>query len=952
MCWSPLLVSPAASGNIESNQTHPADGPLRLPLSFERNDGQASAEVRYQARGLGYRLLLLDDGARLAVPGGAIVGLRFSGAEGPERVEGEGLLPGRSHYLRAGKSIIDVPHFDRVRYRQAYPGIDVVFYGAPRQPDAGADGPLPRKGNRVEFDFVVAPGASPGRIAVEYDGARSLRVDTDGHLRLETESGVFWQKRPFAYQLDAGEQRVVECRYVLVDERHVTIEVGGYDSGLPLVIDPVLSFSTYFGGGGDDYVTDIAVGPQGDVYLTGYTRSPNLPLAGALQPYLAGYADAFVVKLAANGNSLIYATYLGGEMSDAARAIAVDAAGSAYITGESNSMYFPTTASSYRNTCCGVFVAKLASSGAGLDYSTFLGSGVARGIAVDTSGAAFVTGWTGGDFPVTAGALQTASAGGEDGFVTRLSPAGDAIVWSTRIGGGGNDRPMDIALDTAGSAYVAGSTESVDFPVTAGAARTAYRAMRDAFLTKVNPGGTGLGYSSYIGGYGNDYATSVAVSAAGEAFVAGTTDSINFPATAGAYKPYPVGQSPWAFVTRMNAGGSAFVYSTLVGEAVDICDAALAVDASGSAFVAGATASARFPATVDAFQRDFGGARDAFLIQLNETGSDVLSATYFGGTLEEYVTGMTRGSDGDLYLTGHSRSSDLPVTPGAYQPAYRGGNDAFVARIRPAQSGKVTGDLDADGFKDILWQQTTDGRVFIWYLQGALGNQLRSSGWLTSSPQIGWRLAAVGDFNRDGSEDMVWQDSGGRVIVWYMGGGLGTTLLATRWINSTGIADWMIVASGDLNGDGTPDLVWQEISNGRVNAWYMGGTFGTQTLGSAWLAGSPMGAWKIAAVADLNNDAHQDLIWRDADGRVAAWYMGGSGSSLYESMSWLSQTPQPDWVPVGAGDLDRDGSVDLVWQDAAGKVVVWYMSGLKSDHYRSMAWIAGSPQTGWRAIFP
>ena len=513
----------------------------------------------------------------------------------------------------------------------------------------------------------------------------------------------------------------------------------------PLVIDPILTYATYYGGQGDEAGRQITVDAAGNLYMAGWSTSFFPATPGSLQPQLNGSAsssfvgtgDAVVMKLNPAGTAVIYATYLGGTNDDAAMGIVVDSAGNAYLSGATQSSDFPTTKGAFQTTFGGAssnntntfgdaFIAKLNPDGNQLIYSTYLGgseSDDAMGIAIDSAGNAYVTGSTASkNFPVTNGVVQSSYRGGDtnypggDVFVAKLNPTGTALVYSTFLGAGGDERGMSIAVDSNGNAYVAGCSNSQNFPTTTGAYQTHYGGgggepmalmgliMGDAIVFKLNSTGTALIYSTYVGGLSDDCASAIAIDSLGNAYITGGTLSVNFPTTTGAFQtkygltgggqPVRTGD---AFVTKLNAAGTGLVYSTYLGGNLDDVGLAISVDSTGNAYVAGGTSSANFPVSADATQpklAGFGGQNytalaDAFVTKLNPTGSGILFSTYLGGELDDVAFGMAVDSAGNIFLSGNTASTKFPVTAGAVQTRYggaRGGilypqGDIFLARI-------------------------------------------------------------------------------------------------------------------------------------------------------------------------------------------------------------------------------------------------------------------------------
>ncbi len=632
---------------------------LGARLGFEVNSGQTAAGVRFISRGQGVTLFLTDRAAVLRLNGlsaSAVVRLTFAGARLPARVEGLDPTPAVSHYFLGddpAKWRTSVTHFRRVRFRDIYPGIDAVFYGVGRQ---------------FEYDFVVAPGADPGCILLDIGGADTVSIDERGDLVLRTSAGLLRQHRPRIYQEIGGTRRDVAGGYRLVGKTRAGFELTDYRTDLPLVIDPVLHYSTSFGGSGGDYVTGMALDNAGNVYVTGYTVSADFPAsAGAVQGQAAGNTDVFVTKLGSDGNSIIFSTFLGGRSGDRANAIAVDASGNAYVTG-TGSVGFPVTAGAFRPACCGAFVAKLSATGSALLYSTFLGSGESYGIAVDSGGNVFVAGRTGSNgFPTSPGAFQTKLRGNDDAFLVKLDSAGGAALYSTYLGGSNFDRAHAVALDSLGGAYVTGYTASSDYPVTAMVVQGSYGGLGDAFVTRVTPDGRSVSYSTFLGGGSADRGGSIVVDSFQRAYVIGFTTSANFPTTAAAYQRLSSGAGPWAFVAALEASGTSLVYSTYLGRQVSddyYSGLGITLGPDGSVYLTGSTTSAAFPVTPDALQPSLSGGRDAFLAHLSASGSMLAFSTFLGGGSDDYARGIARDAAGKLYIAGSTMSSNFPTTSG------------------------------------------------------------------------------------------------------------------------------------------------------------------------------------------------------------------------------------------------------------------------------------------------
>lgn len=729
---TPAILPPAAQAAPRAlPQPRQRTGARRAPFQFEANQGQMSMDGDFLARGPDYGVALAattatmtlwkhatppeaarqsadgstpragklrrlprfrsQPGQRQAQPEASTLRLHLEGADPRSHGVGVEQLPGRVNYARAtGQqlSFTNIPTFAQVRYTSIYPGIDVVYYGNDRL--------------QLEYDFVVAPGADPNAIALRFEGADALELDRQGSLVLQTAMGELRQPRPTIYQEGSGARQPVAGDFVLRDGNLVGFQVGSYDVTRPLIIDPVLVYSTYLGGSGYPYSGDkdvgydIAADAAGNAYVTGATNSNG-----------QWHADAYVIKFDPTGSRVLYTTYLDGNgWDDAGAGIAVDAAGNAYVAGALENL--------------GTFVAKLSTTGAPLYFKYFGGDpgyslDYGADIAVDGSGNAYVTGGHYdllGPFPATPGAFQTISQGDTDAFVAKLNPQG-AFVYATLLGGNDTDDGFGIAVDSGGNAYVTGGTDShpssaycpgcIPFPTTSGAFQRLSGGDRDVFITKVNPTGSALAYSTYLGGSGAEEANAIALDATGNAYVAGLTMAIgtnNFP-TVNAFKSTYSGGLTDSFYAKLNAAGSALVYSSYLSGhlGAQAGDGAygIAVDTAGNAYVTGDTTSVPdgaiwtgspgFP-VVSALQPDLAGSSDAFLAKVAPSGKTLVYSTYVGGMYSDSGYGIALDRQGAVYLTGLTMSEDFPTTSGAYQPAYGGGNcdiwscaDTFVMKL-------------------------------------------------------------------------------------------------------------------------------------------------------------------------------------------------------------------------------------------------------------------------------
>ncbi len=669
----------------------PAAAFASLPLSFEPRAAQAAAGAQFLARAPGYSVLL--NPAEVAVNftrGAAALRLHWLGADPAATGTAHGALPGARHYFLgadAARWRRDIQVYGRVEYQAVYPGIDMFYYG---------------RDGRLEFDWVVAPGADPGRIRLQVEGARHLAVTENGTLQLHSGDDTLVLNKPVIYQTGPGGRRAVDGGYVLRGGDQVSLWLGEYDTSRPLIIDPVLVYGSYLGGSGAEQAGGVAVDGSGNVYLTGQTASSDFPVNGALQAAHGGGTDAFVAKLDSSG-ALVYVSYLGGAGTDRGFAVAVDASGAAYVAGDTASSDFPTQnpKQAARLGSTDAFAAKLSADGATLVYSTYLGGSVtetARAVVVNGAGQAYVAGGTtSANFPVTAGVAQgsirgDADANGiykADGFVTQLSADGASAVFSTYWGGNDVDSISAIALTSAGEVVVAGGTASQIFPITA---TNLYDILQgfpeDAFISRLSAGGTSVLYSTYFGGDSWDRAYALAVDGADNIYIAGVTVSGNLPVTPGALQSGYGGGRGDAFAAKINAAGSSIIYATYLGG--DDFDEALglALAADGGVLLTGDTASANFPLALPLQFARFGN-QDAFVSKLNATGTALDWSTYLGGGGDDAGAGVALSGAGAFYVTGLTASTDFPALNAA-QASAAGGGDVFLAGLN---DGAQTADV-------------------------------------------------------------------------------------------------------------------------------------------------------------------------------------------------------------------------------------------------------------------
>jgi hypothetical protein len=569
-----------------------------LPMSFEENRGQTDRSVKFVSQGQGYSMFLTPSEVVLSLQSAppvsksgrhASIRMAFSGAKAAT-VTGEDRQAATSSYFVGNdpaKWVTGAPNYSRVRYQGLYPGVDLVFYGNQRQ---------------LEYDLVVAPGADPRTVHLQFDGVDTMRVDGAGNLVLNAGNGEVQQHRPAIYQERDGIRERVDGRYVIQPHNRVTFEIAHYDRSKPLVIDPVLSFATYLGTPGEEVFQlseaaatatypAIAVDAQGSVYLTGFNGGNASNFPGHPLNLGPGGTEVFVVKMNSTGTALLYSAVFGGGLTDVGGGIAVDSLGNAYVTGYTNSTNFPTTP----------------------------------------------------------GAPQNTLNGSNDAFIAKINAAGNALVYSTYLGGTGDDRGRAIAVDHAGNAYVTGATASTSGFTLVSPLLTS----GSGFLAEVNETGTGFLYSTYLSGIGYG----IAVDSDENAYVTGTTGTIA-----------PV----QGYVLKVIAGGSPGYGPVLLGNtggSLQTVGFGIALDASGNAYVTGMTNDSHFPQiTGGAAQSTYGGgAYDGFAIKLTSSGSlPPVYGTYIGGLgtniLPERGSSIGVDVNGNAYVSGTTQCINFPET--------------------------------------------------------------------------------------------------------------------------------------------------------------------------------------------------------------------------------------------------------------------------------------------------
>ena len=1008
----------------------------RMPVYFTANEGQMDERVAFHITGKDKEIYFTQEGVTFAlIPNDNagdensrrwVVKLDFVGFNQGVRLRGEDATGAVISYFKGNPEEwqTGISTYSKLVYENLWPGIDLVYRGAE---------------NHLKYEFVVHPGADPGKIRMRYRGASGVNVNEEGELEIETPLGDFADGRPVAYQEKEGKRVGVETAYDLFEgDKGLYIygfHIVEYDRSQTLIIDPaVLIYCGYIGGFDYDAHTKITVDSSGCAYIAGQTYSKAATFPDIVGPDIwhNGNADAFVAKIKSDGTGLVYCGYIGGSESDYGYDIAVDSSGCAYITGatESTEGSFPEIVGPdlSHNGSQDVFVAKVNTAGTGLSYCGYIGGSdhdYGYGIAVDSAGSAYVTGGaqsTQASFPVTVGPDLMHMGGYDDVFVAKVKSDGTGLVYCGYIGGSASDLGYDIAVDNMGYAYVTGRTKSteVSFPTIMGPDLTfnggSYYDYEDVFVAKVKSDGTGLVYCGYIGGYSADFGYGIAVDGSGSAYVAGVTSSseTTFPVSVG--PDMTSNGSSDVFVAKVYASGTGLSYCGYIGGSdYDYCDD-IAVDSSGCVYVTGTTYSTEttFPVTIGP-DLTHNGDTDVFVAKVKNNGAGLVYCGYIGGALNENGTGVAVDGLGNAYVSGYTRSTEasFPVTKGP-DLTQNGYWDVFVTKI---DYYPVKNDFNSDRCGDIVWRNYGTGGNVLWYLsstiatpglsQGNLQNMTMEPGpepvqtfqdvweageilymdekvyhdvlevdvpqerievkvykdalaagpvffrpgakgiagdiqelmkseahqagvqaivilgtaYLNTITNTNWRIEATGDLNGDGNVDILWRHYvSGQNAVWYMSGRI---IIGTAYLTTITDTLWRIEGTGDFNGDGNTDILWRHYGNGKNALWYMSGSV---VIGTTYLGAITDVNWRIEATGDFDRDGNTDFVWRHyVSGQNALWYMSGS-----THMGTVSLTAVTDvyWAIAGAGDFNGDGNTDLLWRHyVSGSNSVWYMSG-------------------------
>jgi hypothetical protein len=886
-------------------------------LVFEPNRGQAVGEVKWIARGPGYQLFLAQDGITMrveeksgetgpqsAAPKYTTVKMKLANGHPWSQVTGSEPTGGVSNYLRGQDSenwLTQIPHYSRVSVVGVYDGIDLV---------------LRAHGRDLEYDFMVAPGANPKAIRLEFEGMDRMQIeDKSGDLLLTTVAGtVVRQARPRVYQLVVGRQQEVAGAYELAGGKTVIFSLAAYDHRTPLVIDPTVSLEQLFIANGDDIAFAAAVDSTGAAYLVGSTSSTDFPTKLPIDPThhcdptfgCIEVPDAFVMKISPLGE-IAFSTFLGGQLLDAATGVAVDSTG-VVVVGLTGSVDFPSNDVRHG---ADAFVVKLSLAGDRILYSrTFGGSGfdVAKGVAMDSQHNAWVVGTTiSPDFPTTT--APSGIVGNGDAFYLKVTSTG-TLAFSQLIGGSGADQGLAIAVDRLDEPWITGGTCSSDFPVSPGLGQATGTCGPFVALRAKNGAPR---FATRFGGSDNplEYGTGIAVVSNRFAYVTGTTFAPNFPITPNAYQQAKFSQGPQGFVTEVDATGH-IVHSTFVGGPLDTSLSAIAVDNQGDVFVVGSETQDGLIVT------------DGFGTRLSP---DLAWAPYILDEMGTSVNGLA------LYPTSLGQAPAFFVVGNIKESNHR--QDAFYVKWTDDNLPTYSA----------VWHNPTTGDLQVWdlsrsHLVTAVSSILGKTCGASDGCSKAWRAVAIGDFDRNGEPDILWHNATtGEVQEWLLNSArfvTGVQSLSRKCGASNGCSKNMrIIGTFDVNRDGIPDVFWHNATTGAVQIWVLnqaGTVTAVDTVSSS--CGSSDGCstiWKAIGIGDVDQDGFGDLVWQNmVTGELSAWLLNDYGHFL-GTLPLSAHCGNTSDCPVtseffGFGEFNADRISDLLWHDTnAGELFSWDM---------------------------
>ncbi len=868
------------------------------PLVFTQNMGQWPDSILFNAvdgitsfwfTRTGFYQYAVETSSSLAVPRSDIVQSQdypplaprsilvktsFMGSPGAQTVTGKLRTGSSTNYFIGNdpsKWYTDVPSYTEIYFTDVYAGIDVRFYGS---------------GGRLEYDAVVSPWADYSQIEISIEGADEVRINEVGQLMAATSLGTIITRSPVVYQIENGSRKGIEASFVQTAPRRFAFHTGDYSPELALIFDPIVDYSTYLGGDAGDHIEDIAVNGANEIFVTGFTSSTNFPVAGPIQSDANGF-DVFVSKFSSSGGSLLYSTYLGGNAGDVARAISVNAAGNAFIAGYTGSSDWPLQ-NEYQTdqTDVDAFVTQLSPTGNSLVYSTYLGGGLVDegyDLAIDSADNAFVTGKTSSiDFP-TVSPFQSNSPD-FDVFVTKLSSTGSSLLYSTYLGGSTAEQGNGIAVDKMGYAYVTGVTGSINFP-TFNPIQT-NQPLADAFVARLNPSGSALAFSTYLGGSGEEGARRMAVDNLGNVYIVGSTGSSDFPL-----------QDPWraiaegdeGFVTKLSTSGGGILFSSFLGGDTVDSPQDVVVDASGNIYVTGSTTSTDFP-TLHEYQSNQAN-EDAFATKFTSSG-DLLFSTYLGGSDADAAEAIAIDNSGNAYIAGGTLSTNFPTLNPLY--TNQATDDAFITILR-------LGDMDGDGVVDGADNcPTTHNPSQTDSDFDGTGDACDIDSFFVQPTDTAAVYSMIqADMDGDNRADFVFTgtDIGDSLMIAY-GRSDGTLDAPIGYV----VLPLAALSVGFINADTLPDIVARTVTQSKVYLNQGGRAFSESFSGLPAYRSPNAGPVPSVATGYFNNDAELDFA------AVPDLIYFGDGLGGFPSSTTLPFSVDA----LDAADLNDDASDDLV----------------------------------------
>ncbi len=709
------------------------------PLAFTKNAGQWDDRILFRAENDGATMWFLNDGAYYQFermpstatlpdqsPGESddseclMIKAAFIGVDETARVTGQDILGHYSNYFLGNDQSrwrTNVPSFETITYHDIYPGIDLKYYG---------------NGYQMEYDFILAPDCHPSQIEIRYEGAISVSVNEAGDLEIETEWGTVVESAPYVYQLDGPAETELDCSYLLLSDNSFGFEINDeYNTNLPLVIDPVLTYSSYLGGSATQYVNDIALDDNGNVVVAGHTRSENFPVYDPIQGTYAGEFDLYITKINTETGDILYSTYFGGSGREDNPHLVLDANDNMYVVCTAYSIDLPTVNAfqSSLNGTCDAYVFKLSGNGDEILFATYYGGErveYAADIDIDASLMVYVAGNTDSKSLPVQNPFQDDIAGGDlDGFVIKLNASGDALAYATYLGGKFRDDINGLAVTPGGEAYVAGSTYSDDFPVANPLFNSSICAdgPTDAFVTKFSTAGNTLAFSTYLGGTEDEWLNDIDLDADGNVFALGCSESDDFPVL-NAVQPerVPGGFSGGAdmIIAAISSAGDELLFGTYFGGSDEDFGESIFVGPDGSVFVTGTTYSLDFPleSYVDGVLDGIAETCDALAVKLSSNGTEIAYSTYLGGSSSDMGKAVVGNETGDAFWTGYTISNDFPLV-NETQSSSPGYYDVFVSRIGESCCLGVTGNIDDDDLEEVNILDIT--YAINWYFRGGSG---------------------------------------------------------------------------------------------------------------------------------------------------------------------------------------------------------------------------------------